>query len=149
MAAVHGKEAIDGVTATLPIRPKDPEDEAAKSKYEAALRLAQRDAEDAHRIGFAAKWILHPDQIAPVQAAFTPTRADALAALKLAADYTRAAERGSGSELVGNQLADKAVIGAEWVKVQTALKAGVLTQADVDDSGYSLTVLERTVRTYD
>ncbi len=149
LAAAQGKEAIDGVTTTLPIRPKTPGNEEELRIYEEAIGLARRDALDAHRLGFAAKWVLHPDQIAPIQAAFTPSREEALEALKLAVNYTEAATRGSGSELIGNQLADKAVVAAEWVKVKSALRADVLSQEDLKQSGYSLSVLERTVRTYD
>ncbi len=147
IAAAHGKDAVDAVTATLPIRSKDPNDVEAAARHQAALDLARRDAEDARRIGFAAKWILHPDQIEPIQGAWTPSREAALKALKLAADYARAAEDGSGAELVGVQLADKAVVGTEWWVVRAGLQAGILGEVDVKRTGFTLQALERTVRT--
>ena len=149
VAAAYGKEAVDAVTATLPIRPKDPLDAVAQGKRVRAIDLARRDAADARRIGFAAKWILHPDQIEVIQGAWTPSREDALRALNLTADYTRAASHGSGAEVHGDQLADKAVVGTEWWVVRSAIQAGVLTDADVEATGYTIATLERTVRTRD
>lgn len=70
-----------------------------------------------------------------------------MAALTLAADYTRAALAGSGAEVYGGALADKAVVGTEWWQVRAALRAEVLTQSDVEATGFALDVLERTVRT--
>jgi citrate lyase beta subunit len=147
LAAAHGKDAVDAVTATLPIRPKDPKDQAARDRYDAALALAAVDAQDARRIGYAAKWILHPDQIGPIHGAWTPSRTEALRALALTARYTRAAVAGSGAEVHGNSLADKAVVGTEWWQVLAALNAGVLTPADVQATGFAMETLERTVQT--
>jgi citrate lyase beta subunit len=147
LAAAHGKEAVDAVTATLPIRPKDPADAPAVQRYEAAIQTARRDAEDARRIGYAAKWILHPDQIEPIHSAWTPSRETALAALDLTRRYAEAALAGSGAELHGNALADKAVVGTEWWQVRAGLSAGILSDADIVATGHSLETLERTVRT--
>jgi citrate lyase beta subunit len=175
IAASHGKEAVDAVTGTLPIRPKCPEgvsaeafaaasdmraDDLDPSVYgeafvsamksrERALDLARRDAENARACGYAAKWILHPDQIEPIHAAWTPQRREALAALKLTADYARAALTGSGAEVDADRLADKAVVGTDWWIVRAGLKAGTITEADVAETGYSLADLERTVVTHD
>jgi citrate lyase subunit beta/citryl-CoA lyase len=175
MAAAYGKDAVDAVTGTLPIRPKPPEgmdgtqmkkayalnpeqlDESIwgkdfvsqMKKHHRAITLAKRDAENARRCGYAAKWILHPDQIDVIQGAWTPSREDAKAALKLAADYTRAARTGSGAEVDGDRLADKAVVGTDWWLVRAALQGGILTDADIQETGFSLDQLERTVRTHD
>jgi len=176
IAASEGKEAVDAVTGTLPIRPPRPADltpelydaalEAADvasldaARYPAdflakiatrrhALDLAARDARDARAIGFAAKWILHPDQISVIQGAWVPQRARALEALQLTATYTRAALTGSGAEVDGNRLADKAVVGTDWWIVLNALKGGVLTDADFAETGYTFEQLRRTVVTRD
>lgn len=147
IAAAYGKEAVDAVTGTLPLRPKDPNDSEGLRRREAAIELARRDAANARRCGYAAKWILHPDQIAPIHGAWTPLRDEALAALKLTADYARAAERGSGAEVDGNRLADKAVVGTDWWIVQAGLRAGILNEQDVAATGLSRETLERTVVT--
>lgn len=149
VAAAYGKDAVDAVTATLPIRPKSEDDEAGRDKHRRAIELARRDADEARRIGYAAKWILHPDQIEPIQGAWTPAKERALTALHLAADYYRAAQHGSGAEVHGEQLADKAVVGTEWWIVRAALKAGVLTAEDIERTGTTLAQLERSVKTRD
>ena len=149
IAAAHGKDAVDAVTATLPIRSKDPTDEAAIERHARALELARTDALNARLCGYAAKWILHPDQIEPIQSAWTPTRDVALRALNLTATYARAALSGSGAEVHGEQLADKAVVGTEWWVVRSGLLAGTIGEEDVVQTGFTLEQLERTCRTRD
>jgi len=175
VAAAYGKDAVDAVTGTLPIRPKCPDgitveeynnlleqDPATMDKKRfgeefitqlcvrrEALELAEQDAWDARRCGYGAKWILHPDQIAPIQRAWTPTRERALAALNLAASYKNAAQTGSGAEVDGNRLADKAVVGTDWWIVLAAIKGNVLCPEDIQATGFTLQQLERTVVTHD
>jgi citrate lyase subunit beta/citryl-CoA lyase len=168
IAAAHGKEAVDAVTATIPARPEpprhcppgeyaralstppaelDPEQWGAgfidglRARQE-AIALARRDAEEARRCGFAAKWILHPDQITPIQNAWTPTPERAREALQLAVRYAAASQAGSGAEAYGTLMADKAVVGTEWWTVHAALRAGVLTQDDIAATGHTLAALE-------
>jgi citrate lyase subunit beta/citryl-CoA lyase len=175
IAAAHGKEAVDAVTGTLPLRPKVPDgvsseeylaaletepsaidasrfgpkfsDQVAKRRQ--AIALAEGDARNARRCGYSAKWILHPDQIGPIQGAWTPTRDQALAALDLAASYARAAQSGSGAEVDGNRLADKAVVGTDWWIVLSGLRGNVINEADVKATGCTLQQLKRTVVTHD
>jgi citrate lyase subunit beta/citryl-CoA lyase len=175
IAAAYGKDAIDAVTGTLPIRPKAPagvDAAAAAAAMDAdpdtldvnvfgesfvqqvrlrrrALDLARRDAADARAAGYAAKWILHPDQIEPIHSAFTPSHEEALRALVLTADYARAATSGSGAEVDGDRLADKAVVGTDWWVVRAALQAGVLTETDIASTGFTYEQLLRTVVTHD
>ena len=171
LAAAEGKEALDAVTAVIPVRPAKPAawtDEqfqqalsgselppgpdgqafaAAVARRQVALDLASRDAADARALGFAGKWVLHPDQIAPIQSAWRPSRAQALQDLAVVAGYALAAQSGSGALLSGHQMADKAVIGALWWAVQAALREQVLLQADLDATGASLELLQRAVVT--
>ncbi len=145
IAASEGKDAIDAVTAQLPIRPtaapETAEHAAQLEASQAALLLAARDAADAKALGFAGKWVLHPDQIAPIQDAWRPSPARAHAALAQAVAYARAAQAGSGAELTGSQLADRAVIGADWWLVEDALATGVLTAAECAAAGVPLAAL--------
>lgn len=175
IASAYGKDAVDAVTATLPLRPKAPsgvDDETYKaalsmasgainvsvmgqdfvnamSKKERALALVERDAKNARAVGYAAKWILHPDQIEAVQKAWTPSRDEALRALQLAASYTRAAHTGSGAEVDDDRLADKAVVATDWWFVKMGLRAGVLTASDIQDTGFALEELQRIVVTHE
>jgi citrate lyase beta subunit len=173
LAASRGKEAVDAITAILPLRPSRPA-EMTEELYRSALTvdpalldarscpadfllslrrrwdamaLAGAEAGSARRCGYAAKWILHPDQIGAIQGAWTPTVEAARDALNLVAAYARAALTGSGVEVSGNRLADKAVVGTDWWLVRAALREGVLTPADIAATGLSMEQLERTVRT--
>ena len=145
IAASEGKDAIDAVTAMLPIRPTaepgTPQHAAQVQARDEALLLAARDADNAKVLGFAGKWVLHPEQIAPIQNAWLPSRERALAALTQAVAYARAAQTGSGAELTGVQLADRAVIGADWWLVEDALAGGVLSAAECEASGVKLVKL--------
>lgn len=169
IAAAHGKEAVDAVTATIPVRPPQPPGMSADAYAEAlaaedparltgdrsfiealsarrhAVELARRDAADARACGFAAKWVLHPDQIAPIQDAWTPSAERAHEALRLAVRYAAASGGGSGAETSGTLMVDRAVAGAEWWVVRAALLAGVLTGADITATGYTLARLEQAV----
>lgn len=172
VAAAHGKEAVDGITATLPLRPPRPAgmsveayraalaaDPAALTgtdlppdfrsgleRRAAAIALAARDAASARRCGYAARWILHPDQIKPVQDAWTPTRTEAVEALALVASYARSAREGSGVDVSGNTLTDKAVVGAAWWVVRDGLRTGVISGDDLAKTSFSLQELERAAR---
>ncbi len=145
IAASEGKDAIDAVTATLPVRPKDAQHRTPQALADRAraLQLCQRDAADAARLGFAAKWILHPDQIAPIQSAWNPSRERALHALQVCAGYARAQQAGSGAELAGTQLVDKAVAGELLWVVQAGLRAEVLQDAELAQAGVTLAELVR------
>jgi citrate lyase subunit beta/citryl-CoA lyase len=173
IASAYGKDAVDAVTVTLPLRPKKPADlsveeykaalklssseldaaqvgedfVAAMKRKEYAIELCRHDALNARAIGYAAKWILHPDQIKPIHDAWSPGREESLKALKLTADYTAAALAGSGAEVDHDRLADKAVVGTEWWLVRAGLRTGSLTQADIDATGFTYEQLLRCVVT--
>lgn len=171
LAAAYGKDAVDGITGTLPVRPAfppgtSPEDHAALLRslpaqltaaghpapfvqavttWQHAVALAQHDAQDARQCGFAAKWILHPDQIEPVQGAWTPSMEQARQALDMAVAYARAALAGSGAEVQGTQLVDRAVVATGWWQVEAALRAGMLSDKDAAASGFTLNALRQSV----
>ena len=149
VAASEGKDAVDAITATLPLRPRDPQAPTPQELADrhAALELCRRDAADAARLGFAGKWVLHPDQIGPIQNAFSPTREQALRALRVCADYARAQVAGVGAQVDRGQLVDKAVAGEQWWIVRAGLRAAVLDAADVADAGVTLERIARVVGT--
>ena len=171
IAAAFGKDAVDAVTATLPVRPERPpgipeeeyrraldtdpasldpvrftaEFRARLEERRRATELAADDAMSARRCGYAAKWILHPDQIAPIQKAWTPDRNEALAALDLVVRYTRSSAAGSGAEAHGSRMTDKATAAADWWIVLYALASGVLADADIAATGFHRDQLERSL----
>jgi citrate lyase beta subunit len=61
------------------------------------------DAEAARELGFSGKVVFHPDQIAPVNAAFTPDAAAVAKARRFVAAYREAAARGEATALVDGE----------------------------------------------
>ena len=175
IASAYGKDAVDSVTVTLPLRPKKPDyinDEEYKKvlslhssqidkdifgedfiksmeRKEFALDLVRRDAENARAIGYSAKWILHPDQIAPIHRAWTPNKKEAFEALELAIQYARAARSGSGAEVDYDRLADKAVVGTDWWIVHAAVHSGIISKKEIETSGFTYKELQRAVVNHD
>lgn len=60
----------------------------------------REDALAARELGFSGKVVFHPDQIAPVNAAFTPDAAEVARARRFVAAYREAAARGEATALV-------------------------------------------------
>ncbi|MGA9117429.1 MAG: aldolase/citrate lyase family protein [Bacteroidota bacterium] len=169
VAASCGKEAVDAITGVLPIRPPVPggmgpeeysralaltaeglDDAGITGEFgdrlrsrRAAMETAAAEARSARRCGYAAKWILHPDQIGPIQDAWTPTRESALEALRLAVGFVSSRAAGMAVAVRGNLLADKAVVGTEWWTVESALRGGTLTEKDINDTGCAADELRR------
>lgn len=63
----------------------------------------REDALAARELGFSGKVVFHPDQIAPVNAAFTPDAAEVARARRFVAAYREAAARGEATALVDGE----------------------------------------------
>lgn len=87
-AAALGVQAIDGVHV----------------EFRDAEGLA-RELEEARRDGFSGKLAIHPDQIAAINAAFTPTEAERTYALRVVAAF--AATGGTGVASLDGQMIDR------------------------------------------
>jgi citrate lyase subunit beta/citryl-CoA lyase len=87
-AAALGVQAIDGVHTDF--------------RDAAAL---QRELNEARRDGFSGKLAIHPDQIAPINAAFTPTEAERQHARRVVAAFAAAA--GAGVASLDGQMIDR------------------------------------------
>jgi citrate lyase subunit beta/citryl-CoA lyase len=87
-AAALGVQAIDGVHVD----------------FRDAAGLA-RELEAARRDGFSGKLAIHPDQVAPINAAFTPTEAERAHALRVVAAF--AAAGGAGVASLDGQMIDR------------------------------------------
>ena len=77
---------------------------------DAPYLLGLRDAEATHadalaakELGFSGKVVFHPDQIAPINAAFTPDAAEVAKAQRFVAAYREAAARGESVALVDGE----------------------------------------------
>jgi citrate lyase subunit beta/citryl-CoA lyase len=87
-AAALGVQAIDGVQV----------DFRDAQGLEASLREARRD-------GFSGKLAIHPDQVAPINAAFTPSEAELEHARRVVAAF--AATAGAGVASLDGQMIDR------------------------------------------
>lgn len=66
----------------------------------------------ARDLGFDGKWAIHPGQLEPIKAAFTPSDADVAQAREVLAALDRAAEAGAGAVQLNGQMLDEAVAAA-------------------------------------
>ncbi|MBI2736678.1 MAG: CoA ester lyase [Rhodospirillales bacterium] len=70
----------------------------------------ERECRRALTLGFVGKWAIHPAQIAPALAVFSPTREDVARARNLAGAYAKAVAEGIGSVNVDGVMVDAASI---------------------------------------
>jgi citrate lyase beta subunit len=109
-ARAAGISCVDGVTLAI----RDPE-------------ACRRDAHMAARMGFDGKWAIHPSQIAIINEAFTPTRAEAEQAARVIAAYEQAdRELGVGALVIDDRMVDAANLRLEARRLAIARRAGVL-----------------------
>lgn len=109
-ARAAGLTCVDSVT--LAIRDQD---------------ACRRDADMAARMGFDGKWAVHPAQLEPINAAFTPTRAQAEHAERVLQEYERASsQNGVGAIVVDDEMVDAASLRVERKRLAIARRAGVI-----------------------
>jgi citrate lyase subunit beta-like protein len=92
-AAAFGLQAIDMVTVDF----RD-------------IDLIAREARAGAELGYTGKQIIHPNQIEPVQAAFTPSQAEIERAESLLQMFEQHQQRGAGAFAVDGQMVDMPVI---------------------------------------
>jgi citrate lyase beta subunit len=68
------------------------------------------EAKLAAAMGFNGKYVIHPDQVAPVNRIFTPAAAAVAEARKIVAAGTGAAKRGRGSVALNGRMVDAPVV---------------------------------------
>ena len=107
-ARTAGVDAIDSVTVEL----KDP------------ARVA-KDAAASARLGFDGKWAIHPSQVAPIQAAFTPTPAQLARAKTIVEAYRRSDAAGKGALLIDGEMVDAATLRVEERRLAVAQRGGL------------------------
>jgi citrate lyase beta subunit len=73
-------------------------------------RGLQRSAVTACALGFDGKWAIHPDQIEPINAVFSPTAADIARARKVLDEYEAAHRQGRGAAAVEGRMIDAATV---------------------------------------
>jgi len=112
-ARAAGVDAIDAVTVQF----RDAE-------------LVAHDAREAAKMGYDGKWAIHPSQLAPIHAAFTPSTAELERARSIIEAYRQAdIHRGMGAIVVGDEMVDAATLKVEtkklaiWEKISAATVA--------------------------
>jgi citrate lyase subunit beta / citryl-CoA lyase len=69
-----------------------------------------RDAETAKRAGFCGKLAIHPKQIGPIHAAFTPGEHEVAEAEKVLAVFAEAEAKGTGAVALNGKMIDKPIV---------------------------------------
>lgn len=84
----------------------------------------QRDTQQARRLGFTGKAIIHPSQIGPVNEGFMPTAADIEFAERVLAAFRDAETKGLGAVAFGGQLLDKPIVDRARATLDMARQRG-------------------------
>ena len=93
------------------------------------LAQVSRDAESGARMGFDGKWAIHPSHLAPIHAAYTPTRAELERSLQILNAYAAADSQGAtGAIVFGDEMVDAASLRQEWRKIAVAQKSGLIDE---------------------
>jgi citrate lyase subunit beta/citryl-CoA lyase len=81
-------------------------------------------AQRARRDGYFGKLLIHPSQVGPVNAVFTPSEADVAAAVRLLEAYEAAIASGEGALVVDGRLVDRASVRAARTLVRLTHGSG-------------------------
>ncbi|MBS2029172.1 MAG: CoA ester lyase [Deltaproteobacteria bacterium] len=102
--------------------------DAVTVQFKDLARVAQ-DAADGAQLGFDGKWAIHPSHLAPIHAAYTPTRAEIDRARQVMEAYAKAdVQHGLGAIVLGDEMVDAASLRVEWKKLAVARKAGLVDE---------------------
>jgi citrate lyase subunit beta/citryl-CoA lyase len=123
----HGRRRLDPVASAMVVAARSAGIQVVDGPYVQIRDLEglRSDAEWAVEIGFDGKWALHPDQVAPIQEAFSPS-AEALVRAKRVMEVYDAATRGEGrgALLVDGEMVDEASCRIARKVVERGRRAG-------------------------
>jgi len=105
--AAHELQAIDMVTVNF----KD-------------LEAVRREASFGAQLGYTGKQVIHPNQVAPVQEAFTPDEAAIESAVRLVEAFESYQAQGSGAFALDGRMIDKPLVMAAERVLECARAAG-------------------------
>lgn len=109
-ARAAGIDVIDGVTLQF----RD-------------LAQCEHDARSAAQMGFDGKWAVHPDQVAVINRAFTPSPEELTRAKEILEAYERSDSRsGAGAFVYKDEMVDAASLPIERRKLAIARKVGLI-----------------------
>lgn len=90
------------------------------------LEIFEKSAKSVYKMGFDGKWLIHPNQIVPCHAIFTPTHAEFALALEMLDDYNGAINSGIGAIESAESMIDAASIRMALVIKARGIAAGML-----------------------
>ncbi len=88
------------------------------------LAALTAEAQQGARMGFVGKQVIHPDQVAPVQEAFTPTETEIARARRIVEAHTAHQEKGAGAFALEGRMVDMPVVKAAQSLLARARAAG-------------------------
>ncbi|GAA5833027.1 hypothetical protein JCM3766R1_000403 [Sporobolomyces carnicolor] len=94
-------------------------------KGEAAERLLREESREGRELGFDGKQAIHPAQVEPIQASFTPSESEIERALAILANYESVSASGAGAYGLENQDGSTSMIDAPML----LQASGILAQA--------------------
>ncbi|HWG92507.1 MAG TPA: CoA ester lyase [Candidatus Thermoplasmatota archaeon] len=86
----------------------------------------ERDAREGRELGYRGKQLIHPKQVAPTHAAFTPTRAEAERAAKLMEAAEQGQKAGTGVIVFEGKMVDRPLVEQARYVLAVGKAAGVL-----------------------
>lgn len=96
----------------------------------------ERSAVSAAALGFDGKWVVHPDQVTPVNSAFAPSQQEYERAERILAAYARATDVDQrGAVLLGGEMIDEASRKLALVTVTRGRAAGLRRDPGGDPAG--------------
>jgi citrate lyase subunit beta/citryl-CoA lyase len=91
------------------------------------LQQCEHDANSAAQMGFDGKWAIHPDQVAVINQAFTPSSGEITRAREIIDLYEKSViESGVGAMVYKDEMVDAASLPIERKKLAIARKTGLL-----------------------
>jgi citrate lyase subunit beta-like protein len=85
----------------------------------------QLQSDQGSQMGFSGKQIIHPNQLAIVQDAFTPSRKEIEAAVELIKDFNKQQDNGHGAFAIEGTMIDAPAIKAAESTLERAKAAGI------------------------
>ena len=85
----------------------------------------ERECRHAKMLGFAGKWVIHPNQIAIANRIFAPTTEEVAYARRLDTEYTKALASGQGAVAIDGKMIDAAIVRSFRNTLQKADLIGI------------------------
>ncbi|KMU75957.1 citrate lyase subunit beta [Coccidioides immitis RMSCC 3703] len=116
-ARAHNIPSVIDLVCTTYARNPDTDSEASS--------ILKQEAQDGKRLGFNGKQCIHPSQVAPVQAVFSPEPKELVWAVRVSIADEKAARQGRGAWTLDGKMIDAPVVGKAKAIVRKAEQCGM------------------------